>query len=224
MTESKWRDGSLRWRGDQLPCILLGPECQYAPLSPSLKKILWGTIENGERTRGAEELMADTVLEFPNSSGGKWNMDKSKRGFWWWHKNHWGVASTTVVVYCKGDINRDDCKKPHKKDPWTGFVHLKEERWHQQVFISAAFSQWNTQVLANRDDLTCISVQNQEKQPWRVLHCTHMCITIVPMLLMVSLISRAHNIINSKSMLNRSTWRELVKFTDITVDQGNATS
>ena len=37
-------------------------------------------------------------------------------------------------------------------------------------------------------------------------------------------LSRAHNIINSKSMLNRSTWRELVKFTDITVDQGNATS
>ena len=195
----------------------------------SLKKNLWGTMENGERTRGAEELMGDTFLEFSNSSGGKWNKDKSKRGFRWWHINHRGVTSTTVVVYCKGDMNRDGCKKPHKKDPWAGrdyngcFVHHKEERWHQQVLISAAFSRWNTQVLANRFDLTSISVQNQEKQPLRILRCRHMCITIVSMLFIVSLISRAHNI-NSKSMLNRGTWRELVKFTDITVDRGNATS
>lgn len=167
-------------------------------------------MENGERTRGAEELMGETIKEFSNSSRlGKWNMDKSETGIWWWHKNHWGV--TMVVVYCKGDMNPDDCKKPHKKDPWQVeidsngcFVHRKEEKWHQQVLISVAFSQWNTQVLANRLDLTSISVQNQEKQPWRVLRCTHMSITIVSMLFIVSLISRAHNI-NSKSMLNRGT-------------------
>ena len=167
-------------------------------------------MKNGERTRGAEELMGETIKEFSSSSRlGKWNMDKSERGIWWWHKNHWGL--TMVVVYCKGDMNPDDCKKPHKKDPWQVeidsngcFVHRKEEKWHQQVLIRVAFSQWNTQVLANRLDLTSISVQNHEKQPWRVLRRTHMCITIVSMLFIVSLISRAHNI-NSKSMLNRGT-------------------
>ena len=168
-------------------------------------------MEDGERTRGAEELMGETIEEFSNSSRlGKWNMDKSERGFWWWHKNHWGV--TMVVVYCKGDMNPDDCKKPltrgtHEQveiDSDGCFVHREEEKWHQQVLTSVAFSQWNTQVLTNRLDLTSISVQNQEKQPWRVLRCTHMCITIVSMLFIVSLISRAHNI-NSKSMLNRGT-------------------